>query len=310
MEFFQLKASDQSILQRYQDALANCGDNCKKAIYEHLMAMPATADVLEQNQAQGGFIEHLIDLQTKHLFGFLADQSDDASARHIEHIGQVHHRLGIDPAWTMGVYKLYHDHLESHIRDSLEIADGDREALAYVIVKLLFRDMGLMLEGYWSASLSAISNEQEKSKRLENQITSLLANIPKLLWSIDTVHNKPLYVSPSARQICDMDIDLPIPCLGWTIPEHREMVVLAWKRALQGETVEVESQVRQPDGTQCWFSRIFYPYFNATGEVVRIDGLMEDITDSKSTLERLNLLATTDSLTGLANRALFHDRLV
>jgi diguanylate cyclase (GGDEF)-like protein len=36
---------------------------------------------------------------------------------------------------------------------------------------------------------------------------------------------------------------------------------------------------------------------------------MEDVTDAKASLERLNTPATTDSLTGLTNRTLFHDRL-
>jgi len=309
-EFLQLKASDLSILQRYQNTLSNCGDNFAKVFYDYLMAAPATAAVLNRYQAQGGFIDHLITAQTKHLCGLFAGQTDDTSARFMEYIGQVHQRFGVEPVWIMGAYKLYHDHLQSRIRNSPMIAEGDRDALENVVTKLLFRDMGLMLEGYWSSSLSTISNEQEKTKSLENQITSLLANIPQLLWSIDTVRNLPLYISPGARNICSMDIDLPIPCLTWTIPEHRETVELAWKRALRGETVEVESQVRRPDGEQRWFRRIFYPYLGATGEVVRIDGLLEDTTDSKATLERLNLLATTDSLTGLTNRAVFHDRLV
>ena len=309
-DFLQLSDPDQDILRRYHDTLANRRDSFAKLFYDYLMASPATAEVLKQYQSQGGFIDHLISEQTKHLYGLLAGRVDDASARRVEHIGRVHYRFGIDPAWIIGCYKIYHDHLQSRIRNSPEIAEEDREALLHVIVKLMFRDMGLMLEGYWNAILSSISDEQEKIKSLENQISSLLANIPQLLWSMDTIHDTPLYVSPRTRLICGTDIDLPIPCLSWTMPEHREMVMLAWERALQGETVEVESQIRQPNGAQRWFRRIFNPYFSAAGEVVRVDGLMEDTTDAKTMVERLNQLATTDSLTGLTNRALFHDRLV
>jgi len=43
--------------------------------------------------------------------------------------------------------------------------------------------------------------------------------------------------------------------------------------------------------------------------VTRIDGLMDDTTESKKTIERLHMLATTDSLTGLPNRSLLYDRL-
>ena len=106
-----------------------------------------------------------------------------------------------------------------------------------------------------------------------------------------------------------MDIDMPIPCLGWTVPEDRETVRLAWHKALTGHKVEVESRVQQPGGEQRWFRRIFYPLADATGRVVRIDGLMEDTTEAKVTIERLHTLATTDGLTSLPNRALFNDRL-
>jgi diguanylate cyclase (GGDEF)-like protein len=308
-EFLRLSVADQNILQCYRETLANCGESFAKLFYDYLMETPATAEVLQRYQAQGGYIDHLIGAQTKHLCDLIAGRTDEAAARHLENIGRVHHRFGIDPVWIMGAYKLYHDYLQSRIR-SIEITEIERAALENAIIKLLFRDMGLMLEGYWNASLSVILHEQEKSKSLENQMGSLLANIPQLLWSIDTVNNKPLYVSPNAYQISGMDIDSPIPCMDWTIPEHREMVSLAWERALRGETVEVESQIRVPDGTQRWFRRIFYPYRGEAGEVVRIDGIMEDTTDSKATLERLNQLATTDSLTGLTNRARFQDSLV
>jgi len=58
-----------------------------------------------------------------------------------------------------------------------------------------------------------------------------------------------------------------------------------------------------------WFRRQFFPFSNAQGNVVRVDGFMEDITDVRHTLERLELLGTSDPLTGLANRALWYDRL-
>jgi diguanylate cyclase (GGDEF)-like protein len=71
---------------------------------------------------------------------------------------------------------------------------------------------------------------------------------------------------------------------------------------------EVENRIYGPDNSVRWFRRVFYPYRNEAGNVIRIDGLMEDITLTKATLERLNILATTDGLTGLTNRTLFHDR--
>lgn len=308
-DFLDLRASDQKLLQRHHEALMQGGEEFAKVFYDYLMASPATARVLEEYQAQGGLIDDLVKKQLQHLFGFLSGQIDDASAQRMAHIGAIHHQFGIEPVWIMGAYKLYLEHLLTLVRNNKAIGDSERTLLKNSITKLLFRDMGLMLEGYWDASLQALLEEKAKVSSLKNQITSLLANIPQLLWSVDIAHNKPLYVSPISREICSMDIDMPIPCLGWTVPEDRKAVELAWQSALNGQQVEVESRVKQPDGELRWFRRMFYPYKNDAGEVVRIDGLMEDTTETKDTLERLNTLATTDSLTGLTNRTLFHDRL-
>ena len=308
-DFLRLQICDQKLLQRYHDILMQDGEIFAKIFYDYLMTSPVTAKVLEEYQMQGGLIDDLVKKQLQHLFGFLSGRIDDASAQRMASIGEVHQRYGIEPVWIMGAYKLYLDHLQRRIRNNTEIKDSDRATLENTVTKLLFRDMGLMLEGYWDTSLLMLSKEKEKVIELRDQITSLLANIPQLLWSIDVISKRPLYVSPTAHKICDMDIDTPIPCLNWTIPEDRPKVELAWQNALQGQATEIESRVKQPGGEQRWFRRLFYPYKNKAGDVVRIDGLMEDTTEVKATQERLNVLATTDSLTGLTNRTLFNDRL-
>lgn len=308
-DFLQLDESSDGILMRYHQALMQGADEFIKVFYDYLMNSPATAAILEKYQAKGGLIENLIKSQTQHLFGLISGRVNESNAERMAHIGTVHYNHGIEPVWIMGAYKLYLDHLKNRIRHGDEIQPEDRSPLEDTITKLLFRDMGLMLEGYWNASLEMLKNEKAKVTNLTDQMGSLLANIPQLLWSIDIVNNQPLYVSPSAMEICEMDIDMPIPCLGWTVEADKPKVEEAWRVAMSGKTVEVESRVLLPDGQERWFRRLFYPFKNSEGEVVRIDGLMEDTTDHKIIQERLNTLATTDSLTGLTNRMLFQERL-
>ncbi|MDO8704183.1 MAG: EAL domain-containing protein [Sulfuricaulis sp.] len=309
-DFLHLGKLDQKILRQYHEALLQGGDRFAKVFYDYLLAAPATAKVLDGYQAAGGKIENLVKRQLQHLWELLSGRIDDESARGLAHVGEVHYRHGIEPVWIMGAYLLYLNHLQTRIRTSPQIDDAHRPALEDSVTKLLFRDMGLQLEGYWDASLRDLEKEKDKVAELQEQITNLLSNIPQLLWSVDVINNRPLYVSPSAYEICQMDIDMPIPCLGWTVPEDRDTVMLAWQNALQGNKVEVESRVKQPDGGLRWFRRIFYPYTNAEKKVVRIDGLMEDTTEAKKMIDRLHTLATTDGLTGLPNRTLFNDRLI
>jgi diguanylate cyclase (GGDEF)-like protein len=308
-QFLGIEDADRRILQRYHNSLIDGGEEFAEIFYAYLQSYPATAGILERYRERGGEIAGLVRTQLQHLWSFLSGNTDTKSAERLAHVGEMHQRFGIEPVWVMGAYLLYWDHLHARTHDSAMVDPGDRTGLEDALTKFLFRDMGLMLEGYWGAAMEAVEVEHHKVEELQQQVTSLLANLPQVLWSVDVVNNRPLYVSPVTRSICNLDIELPIPCLGWTVPEDRETVQRAWQQALAGEQVEVESRVQAPGESMRWFRRVFQPFRDASGRVVRIDGLMEDATDAKLTIERLHQLATTDSLTGLHNRALFHDRL-
>lgn len=308
-QFLGIKEADRRILKRFHNTLIEGADEFAKIFYAYLLAYPTTAEILKRHEERGGEIAGLVRTQLQHLWSFLSGTTDDKSAERLAHVGGLHQRFGIEPVWVMGAYLLYWDHLHARMQDNAAISEAEKYQLEDAVTKFLFRDMGLMLEGYWDAAMKAVETEHRLLEDLQGQVTNLLANLPQILWSVDVVNNRALYVSPSTRKICNLDVEMPIPCLGWTVPEDRETVKLAWKKALLGEQVEVESRVHAPGKNVRWFRRVFQPFRDASGRVVRVDGLMEDATDAKLTIERLHHLATTDSLTGLHNRALFLDRL-
>jgi diguanylate cyclase (GGDEF)-like protein len=308
-QFLGIEDADRRILKRFHNTLIEDSEEFAETFYSYLRAYPATAEILMRHEERGGEIAGLVRTQLQHLWTFLSGNTDDKSAERLAHVGGMHQRFGIEPVWVMGAYLLYWDHLHARMQNNAAIPETDKFQLEDAVTKLLFRDMGLMLEGYWDAAMRSVEAEHRLVENLQGQVTSLLANLPQILWSVDVVNNRPLYVSPSTRKICNLDIQMPIPCLGWTVPEDRQTVMLAWQQALRGEQVEVESRVIVPGESVRWFRRVFQPFRDASGRVVRVDGLMEDATEAKLTIERLHRLATTDSLTGLHNRALFLDRL-
>src|SRR3989344_4011314 len=169
-DFLHIDAADLRLLRPHHDALLLGGERFAEIFYAYLLDYPATAQVLEQYQAGGGKIENLVKKQLQHLFAFLEGRMDEESARNMAHIGEVHYRYRIEPVWIMGAYLLYLEHLQTLIRTSTTIRDTDREALDAAVTKLLFRDMGLMLEGYWNAAGETPHQEQEKAARREGQI--------------------------------------------------------------------------------------------------------------------------------------------
>jgi diguanylate cyclase (GGDEF)-like protein len=68
-------------------------------------------------------------------------------------------------------------------------------------------------------------------------------------------------------------------------------------------------RLRAEDGHYLWFSLRARPVVGTDGEVLRVVGTMNDITELKVAEERLLQDAVHDNLTGLPNRELFLDRL-
>ena len=307
--FLDINSKQLKLLGKYKDVLTNGADSFATVFYDYLFSFPATSKLLKGYADNGGKLKELSKKQVDHLISLLTDQSDPQYLERLKHIGQVHYDRKIDPVWIMGAYRLYQKHLSTTIIQSKQILDTDRSSLSDCLNKLLFRDMGMMLEGYWQATSRSIETEKDKVEHLQQQISDLLTNIPQVIWSIDVINNKPLYVSPTVEEISPITMELPIPCLAWTIADDRPKVEAAWVRAMAGESITVESRVHAPGNTQRWFKRTFHPFIGNEGSVIRIDGIMEEITEAKLAHNELQRMATTDDLTGLANRALWHDRI-
>nr|WP_046866467.1 EAL domain-containing protein [Microvirga massiliensis] len=73
--------------------------------------------------------------------------------------------------------------------------------------------------------------------------------------------------------------------------------------------LSLDFRLRSASGQHHWFRLKARPVIGSDGEVVRIVGTLCDVTDVKTSEERLLHDAVHDSLTGLPNRQLFADRL-
>ncbi len=68
-------------------------------------------------------------------------------------------------------------------------------------------------------------------------------------------------------------------------------------------------RLRSAAGPYAWYRLKARPVIGTDGEVIRIVGTISDVTEIKTAEERLLHDAVHDSLTGLPNRELLHDRL-
>ena len=85
--------------------------------------------------------------------------------------------------------------------------------------------------------------------------------------------------------------------------------LLARMAAEGRQPATTEFRMRAKDGAYYWLECRYTPVRDAAGRLVEIEGLLADITERKKAADEISVLATTDALTGLANRTVFIDRL-
>jgi PAS domain S-box-containing protein len=121
----------------------------------------------------------------------------------------------------------------------------------------------------------------------------LTEHIHEVFWLTDLADNRVLYVSPMYETVWGRSAERLLEnAHAWTDAIHAEdraRVIEAWERdALRGEFDEVYRIVR-PDGTVRWIHDRGFPIRNEDGEVYRLAGLAEDITDRRRVEEALRL---------------------
>lgn len=301
--FLNIDADTLALIKRYRITLLKGIPRYPDIHHEHLLKFEPTAEALTRCQDEGENPRAIAKQQTAYLHALL-DPETTKNATLLTDAGTHHYGQHIKPMWILGSYYQYIEQLNSLIKKCPGIDDKDRPALSSALTKLVLSDMGLVLQGHWSTATTEHVSQTQRVVQLQQQVSSLLANIPQVLWSVDVQTNQPLYVSPSVYDICPEDTHMPIPCLAWTEPDDRAQVQEAWETAMSGESAEIESRVRNAKKEVRWFRRIFRPFADQNGKIIRIDGIMEETTDTHNAMERLETLATIDTLTQLANRTL------
>jgi len=75
------------------------------------------------------------------------------------------------------------------------------------------------------------------------------------------------------------------------------------------EGASIEFRLLTGDGALRWVENRYVPVRDKEGRLIEVEGIVIDITERKAAEEKIILLARTDGLTGLANRATFTERL-
>ena len=154
-------------------------------------------------------------------------------------------------------------------------------ALTVASLKLRFENSGLVLVGQQFIELKRVKKILQESEERFRQIAE---NIREVFWMADSDLTKMIYVSPTYEEIWGRKtVELynnPKSWMDAIHPEDRERVEENLPlRGMGGFAVEY--RIISPDGVVRWIWDRAFAVRNEGGEVYRIAGIAEDITERK-----------------------------
>lgn len=299
---------DKALLKKYQEPLLFGTAGFAEVYYNYLFDNPDIADVLYTYERGGGDVGTLVRAELQTLLDSVNADADVKREDLLVNAGKRHLELGFRPVWVIASYHLLIDYL-GELLLGFEIDSTDRQMLESVLVKLLLRNLGLTMEGYWLASLDNVNHRMEVLSSEHNRGEELLAGLPHLMWSVDVKSNNIIYANRPLHALYDSDLEAPYPCLSETNEEDKQQLLTTWQDAMNGSSCHAEVRIALAGGREQWYRMSLYPTTNRLGRTVLVHCALEDISRQISERKQLEQLATTDKLTHLPNRALWADHL-
>jgi diguanylate cyclase (GGDEF)-like protein len=169
-------------------------------------------------------------------------------------------------------------------------------------------EVGLLVSNFNRLMLerNRLYDELQETARTLQKAQSV-ANVGS--WKL-VISNKRLTLSEEAYKIFGVPLGTPLTFrdfLRCSHPEDRKAVIRAWKRALAGDSVDIEHRVNNV-GHDKWARQKMEVMFTTARPSVVV-GSVQDITQSKISEEQIQFLAFHDTLTKLPNRTLAKDHM-
>ncbi|HEU4883418.1 MAG TPA: EAL domain-containing protein [Longimicrobium sp.] len=166
------------------------------------------------------------------------------------------------------------------------------------------------LEAVVGERTAALVSANDALRTSQESLRQIAENSSEVFWLMER-DGRLAYLSPGFQQMWGMPAE-EVPdtstALRIVAPEHRAAVQAMLD---EGHVRRAEATYRliHPDGSERWLHTRAAPVHDEAGVAYRVAGVTEDVTERKRMQDQLLHDAFHDALTGLANRALFLDRL-
>jgi PAS domain S-box-containing protein len=142
-----------------------------------------------------------------------------------------------------------------------------------------------------SPDITEHKQAQEALRSSEEKFRELAESIRQVVWMMDPAGTEMLYVSPAYEQVwgrtCGSLYQNPAAWQDAILREDQYQANLLFRRQLAGEPIVSEYRIRTPDGSEKWIRDRAFPIRDQAGQLLRVGGIAEEITEWKLYEEEL-----------------------
>ena len=142
-----------------------------------------------------------------------------------------------------------------------------------------------------AAMAEELNRANDKLKETERRFRQLAENIDQTFWLYDPSTDRIIYISPSYEKISGRSAESvyggPGAFLDAIHPQDQQRVLDVLPRRTLG-TYDEEYRIVRPDGSVRWVRDRAFPVRDQSGEVYRVAGIADDVTERRRVAEALS----------------------
>jgi PAS domain S-box-containing protein len=172
-------------------------------------------------------------------------------------------------------------------RDETRLRRRDGSEVWVLIEATPLHDADGRFEGVLAMAMDVTERRcgQEALRASEERFRELAESIREVFWLSDVVGRQMIYVSPAYEVIwgrpCTPVQAVPREWAASLHPDDRERVVRASRALHLAGDYDLEYRIVRPDGAVRWIHDKAFPVRDASGRVVRVAGVAEDVTERR-----------------------------
>lgn len=132
---------------------------------------------------------------------------------------------------------------------------------------------------------------EERLQDSEERFRQVTNTIDEVFWMTDPRKDRMLFISQAYERIwgrtCKSVIEEPLSFVESIHPDDRAAVIAAFPKQKEG-TYDIEYRIVRRDGGIRWIRDKAFPVRDASGEIYRVVGVAQDITENKNLIRDLN----------------------